>query len=300
MVGTTHECEPLSTGRVECTANLLRPGLSASEIDSEVARQLKSDAHTIYRLDSDAVRELAPTLVVTQALCAVCAVPESTVRAAVCTMGDCRVVSADPHTLEELFGVVQSVADAARRHAAGARLVRHLRARLDALKLLSLGHGNASKSGVMVLEWPDPPYAPGHWVWEMVDSAGGDCVLGSQGVPSRRVAWDELHGIKAEHVAQGKKLYVVAAFCGYDLAENECEVDKICDREDWAKLTDDTEHVEVYATNATAYFSRPGPRLIDGCGLLAYILHRASQYRPSPGSASVLRQGQWLDLSKLK
>lgn len=162
IVGTTHECPPLPNSPAACTANMLPPGLSASEIDAAVTHSLAADPHTIYRLDVGLVQSLAPTVVVTQALCAVCAVPEDAVRAVACTMpGQCEVVAADTHTLAGLFGVIEKVARAVGRTSEAKALNVRLAARLDAVREATKSR---KRRRVMVLEWPDPPFAPGHWV----------------------------------------------------------------------------------------------------------------------------------------
>ena len=163
VVGVTHECpEQMSVGRVACTANHLPAGLSASEIDAAVTRSFQSDPHTIYRLDVDAVRSLHPTTIVTQRLCAVCAVPEDVVRAVACTFPQkCNVVSADPHELPDLFDSIQSIARRIGRAQQAEVLVKQLKERLATVEKAVAG---LHRPRVMVLEWPDPPYAPGHWV----------------------------------------------------------------------------------------------------------------------------------------
>lgn len=162
IVGTTHECPDFASGRVKCTANMLPPGMSAAEIDAAVTASLSADPHTIYRLDIDAVRRLKPTVIVTQSLCAVCAVPESAVQAVACTLPFlCKVVSADPHNLLELFESIAKISRAVGREKEGEIVVKRLKERLNEVR--NVVH-MLPKKRVMVLEWPDPPYAPGHWV----------------------------------------------------------------------------------------------------------------------------------------
>jgi len=292
VVGTTHECEPLSEGRVVCTANLLPPNLTAAEIDDAVCASLASDLHTIYRLDTDAVRNLNPSVIVTQALCAVCAVPEDAVRDVACTLPAlCRVATADPHTLYELFEVIENVAKVVRRPEMGRRLVWNLKDRLAEVRKLCSHVKEEDKRRVMVLEWPDPPYAPGHWVPDMIDVAGGICCLGESGQKSKRITWKEFTEAKAD--------VIIAGFCGYDLKQNEEECDKVKTKE-WLDIIDkcNTNEIEIYASNATAYYSRPGPRLIDGTELLAHILHRTPEYKPKEaGCISIRKDGKWVDLA---
>lgn len=288
LVGVTHECDfPTHASKLQhCTANLLPPNLSAKEIDDAVARTITDDPHSIYRLDTDIVTQLHPTVIVTQSLCAVCAVPEKAVQDLTCTLPfSCSVVSSDPHTLEQLFNSIQYIGNAIDFSEAATTLVESLKQRLS---LVRTSVPSSPRPKVVVLEWPDPPYAPGHWVPDMIEAAGGTCALGESGEKSRRVTWESLHEIGAE--------IIVNAFCGYDLAQNERECDKMNVSADWIKFT---AGARIYASNASAYFSRPGNRLVDGTELLAFIIHGLAQYKPQPGFASVSAEGGWNDLAYL-
>jgi iron complex transport system substrate-binding protein len=160
LVGCTHECDfpkGVADRLKHVTRSMLPPGLKAAEIDAAVVKAMKSDAHTIYALDTDALHVLRPRYIVTQKLCDVCAVPERSVRALACSLpSDCTVISADPSTLHELFGSIQTVGDAVGAPKTTA-MVRGLRERLDNVEQLTRGHASER---VVVLEWPDPPYAP--------------------------------------------------------------------------------------------------------------------------------------------
>lgn len=288
VVGVTHECDFPSeaTHRKHCTANLLPPNLSAKEIDDAVARTLTDDPHSIYRLDTETVRQLKPTVIVTQSLCAVCAVPETAVQNLTCTLPyACSVVSSDPHTLEELFDSIHHIGKTIGFGDSATKLVDSLKLRLSCVRKAV---PSSPRPKVVVLEWPDPPYAPGHWVPDMIDAAGGTCAVGEKGQKSRRVTWESLHDIRAD--------IIVNAFCGYDLAQNERECDKLNGHPDWIKFTSSA---RVYASNASAYFSRPGNRLIDGTELLAFVIHGLDQYKPRPGCASMRGNDGWTDLACL-
>jgi iron complex transport system substrate-binding protein len=160
IVGCTHECDyPVGAADdiKHVTRSLLPPGLKAAEIDAAVAKAMKSDAHTIYALDTHALHALHPRYIVTQKLCDVCAVPERHVRALACSLpSDCTVVSADPSTLQELFDSILTVGDAVGAPKT-AQMVQGLKQRLESVKERTLGHASLR---VAVLEWPDPPYAP--------------------------------------------------------------------------------------------------------------------------------------------
>lgn len=291
LVGCTHECDypPAAASLPHCTANLLPPNLSAAEIDVAVARTLTDDPHSIYRLDVEAVHALRPSTIVTQSLCAVCAVPESTVSSLACTLPHaCKVVSADPHTLEELYGSIQSIGACVAYGSGAAGVVSALKRRMQTVRE-SIPQAPPSQK-VVVLEWPDPPYAPGHWVPDQIEAAGGVCALGTSGAKSVRVSWEELTPIQPA--------VIICAFCGYDLKQNENECDKIADDPRWREFS---KSAAVYASNASAYFSRPGPRLIDGVELLTYVLHKLEQFRPKePGMISRRVGDTWKDLCSEK
>lgn len=289
VVGVTHECDfpPEAATRKHCTANLLPPNLSAREIDQAVSKSLKEDPHSIYRLDTEVVRKLEPTVIVTQRLCPVCAVPEKAVLDFTCTLPyTCKVVSSDPHTLEELFESIFHIANAIDEQDSAVRLVDGLKLRLSFLRSAI---PSAPRPRVIVLEWPDPPYAPGHWVPDMIEAAGGICALGASGEKSKRVTWEHLCGLDAADI-------VVTAFCGYHLIENERECDKLKGHPDWIKFT---ASAKVYASDASSYFSRPGNRLIDGTELLAYIIHGTPSLKPKAGCASLQLENGWEDISHL-
>lgn len=289
IVGVTHECDyPEAVHSiVKCTASLLSPDLTAKEIDTAVSAAIH-DVHTIYRLDASVIHGLRPTIIVTQSLCAVCAVPQSEVESLACTLpNNCKVIASDPHTLRELFSSILEIGTAVGRPQETKLVVQSLRTRLDRLsaEILKLGK-KQSKPRVIFLEWPDPPYAPGHWVPDQIVAAGGLVALGESGQKSKRVSWDELHSIHAD--------VIVLAFCGYDLYENQRQAELASQLQQWSKFI---EGKKVYATNASALYSRPGDRLIDGAELLAYILHGIETYRPTKGNASLLNDSVWTDLA---
>lgn len=285
VVGVTHECDHPSeaSNLAHCTGNLLPPNLSARQIDDAVAAALLDDEHSIYRLNVEKVKALKPSVIVTQSLCAVCAVPEKTVQKLSCTLPlKCRVVSSNPQDLAGLFETIVNIGAAIGFEESAKQLVFRLKKRLLDVR----NSVPATRPRVVVLEWPDPPYAPGHWVPDMIQSVGGICLLGKPGERSKRVTWSSLIELRPD--------VVVSAFCGYNLKENETESDKVRHSPDWKAFV---AHANVYATNASAYFSRPGNRLVDGTELLAYILYKLPQYKPSKESASILKNGKWVDLS---
>ncbi|HEY3971102.1 MAG TPA: cobalamin-binding protein [Solirubrobacteraceae bacterium] len=258
VVAVTHECDypPAATAIDQVTRDVLPAGLSAAEIDAAV-RERTQRGDAIYELDGDALAALDPDLIVTQALCPVCAVSYAEVAELAKGLPSCpQVISLDPHTLGETLQDVHTLAEAADRRERGAELVGELTARIDRIKCAVQ---DRPRGRVAALEWLDPVYIAGHWTPELVELAGGEDVLGSPGAPSVTVSWEELAAARPE--------VVVTMPCGYDAARAHAEA-LACSSE-LATLCAE----RVVAVNASAYFSRPGPRLIDGLELLAHILH---------------------------
>src|SRR4051794_25587883 len=181
-------------------------GLAPAQIDAYVA-QAMARGEDLYHLDEGALAGLDADLVVTQDLCAVCAVDVSVVDEALAHLGcTAEVLTIDPHTLEEVFASIETLGAATGRLDAAQALVASQRGRLETVAKRVTGRRRAR---VMLLEWTDPPYAPGHWIPEMVDLAGGQPLLGRAGEKSGRVTWEQVHDAEPEGV--------VVAPCGYDL-----------------------------------------------------------------------------------
>jgi iron complex transport system substrate-binding protein len=258
VVGVTHECDFPEAARSlpHITRDKLPAGLSAAEIDAAV-REHTERGEAIYELDSDRLRELEPDLIVTQELCPVCAVSYDDVREVAQTIvTKPRVVALDPHTLGESFGDVRTIAQLTDSRDAALELITRQRGRVDAVRVAVRG---AERVPVAAIEWLDPVFVAGHWTPQLIELAGGIDVLGFAGEHSERTTW--------EMVAAAGPEVVVCMPCGYDadrsLAEAFAYVDKL--RGLGAR--------RVVAVDAAAYFSRPGPRLVDGLELLAHILH---------------------------
>jgi iron complex transport system substrate-binding protein len=248
------------------------PALSAAQIDGAVAT-LVASGEPLYRLDEDLIQALRPDLILAQDLCRVCAVSSGDVTDALDRLG-CRadVVSLDPTTLDDVIAAVTAVATAAGVAGRGRALAEVLRGRVDEVRRLTSGAG---KRRVLELEWSDPPFVGGHWVPEMVDAAGGTSLLAAAGRPSVRVAWDEIAGADVD--------VVVVAPCGYGLDEAVAEGSELLARPELAAAR------EIWALDGSAYFSRPGPRVVDGVELLGSVLHPGLVPPPPPGRARRLR-----------
>lgn len=254
VVGVTFECDyPVQARERRIVSTSAMPeGLGPREIDEFVAAAL-ARGEDLYRLSADALRDLDADVVVTQDLCAVCAVDVSVVEDALGYLG-CRadVVTIDPHTLAEVFDSVLVLGERTGHRDAAQSLVASLRARVDAVRSEVTG---LAQPRVLVLEWTDPPFAPGHWIPEMVQIAGGECLLGRVGEKSYRVTW--------EQVGECAPDVVVCAPCGFNLDGSVALAEQVRDR---------FPGVPVWAVDANASFARPGPRLVDGIEALAGIL----------------------------
>jgi iron complex transport system substrate-binding protein len=258
VVAVTHECDFPAAARSlpQITRDVLPPGLSAGEIDAAV-RERTERGEAIYELDAERLRELEPDLIVTQELCPVCAVSIDDVRAVAETISSQpRVVALDPHTLGESFGDVRTIAQLTDSRKAALDLIARQRARVDAVRLAVR---RAERVPMAAIEWFDPVFIAGHWTPQIVDIAGGIDVLGFAGEHSEQSTWAT--------VAAAAPRVVVAMPCGYDAERSHAEASAHAD----ALRAVGAER--VVAVDASAYFSRPGPRLVDGLELMAHILH---------------------------
>jgi len=272
VVGVTHECDypPAALALPQVTRDVLPSGLSAGEIDTAV-RERTLQGEAIYALDRDTLAALEPDLIVTQALCPVCAVSyEEVADFAKALPSPPSVIALDPKTLGETFGDVRTLAQATERRDSGVDLIQRAAARIDRVKLAVRAQ---RRPRVAALEWLEPVYVAGHWTPQLIELAGGEDVLGLPGEPSMTVSW--------ETVAAAKPEVVVVMPCGYDAPRALEEAMEHCD--ELAALGAQ----RIMAVDASAYFSRPGPRLTDGLELLAHILHPERVPDPPTGATAV-------------
>jgi iron complex transport system substrate-binding protein len=269
VIAVTHECDypPAARELPKITRDVLEPGLSPREIDAAVKERTLA-GESIYELDDELLRDLRPDLIVTQELCAVCAVSYDDVRAIAEEIETHpRVVSLDPHTIGEVLGDVRTLAQITDRKDAAVDLVRDASARIDRVRVAVRG---LRRPRVAALEWLDPPFAAGHWTPQLIEYAGGEDVLGFAGEKSEETSWAAVEAAQPD--------VVVVMPCGFDaeIAHREAEMHR-----------DELVGVgagEVVAVDAAAYFSRPGPRIIDGLELLAHILHPEKFPEPPEGA----------------
>jgi iron complex transport system substrate-binding protein len=258
VVAVTHECDyPEAATRLpRLTRSVVADGLEPAQIDARV-RELVGAGEALYELDEEALAAERPDLIVTQALCAVCAVSYEDVRTVAARLpGSPEVLSVDPSTLDEVFGDLVRLGATCGARDRGERLRRELQARIDAV---GAAVADAPRARVAALEWLDPPFAGGHWVPEMIALAGGVDALAEPGTRSREIGWDE--------VAAARPEVAVAMPCG--LYADEAAEQAEAHRTDLAA----TGANRVFAVDAASSFSRPGPRLADGVELLSHLLH---------------------------
>ena len=258
VVAVTHECDhpAQATALPRLTSSVIPEGLPAAEIDARV-REVTGRGEALYRLDEERLASLTPDLIVTQALCAVCAVSYHDVRAVAERLpSQPAVISLDPETLDEVLADLGRLGDATGDGDRGRRLAAELHGRLDAVREAVAGR---ERPRVAALEWLEPVFAGGHWVPEMIELAGGTDVLGEAGEKSRVVSWDE--------VADAAPEIVVAMPCGLYCEEAAAQARA------HARRLGELGAGRVFAVDAASSFSRPGPRLTDGIELLGHLLH---------------------------
>lgn len=258
VVGVTHECDypPAAAELPHLTATVLPEGLDAGEIDAAV-KEVIGEGRALYTLDEELLAELAPDLIVTQAVCEVCAVSyEDVVAVAGRLPGQPRVLQQDPSTLAEVLDDVTRLGEAAGIGAESRALRQALEERLNAVKEAV---ADRPRPRALALEWLDPPFLGGHWIPEMIALGGGEDVVGRAGQKSPQVEWASLAGLEPD--------VVVSMPCGWYLEDSRAQA-----LEHRAQL-DSLGARQVFAVDAASTFSRPGPRLVDGVELLGHLLH---------------------------
>ena len=258
VVAVTHECDFPRQARElpHLTRTVLAEGLGAAQIDAAV-KETVGEGRALYELDEQRLAELAPELIVTQAVCDVCAVSyEDVVAVAGRLPSRPKVLQQDPSTLGEVLEDVIRLGEATGREADAHDLRADLEGRLASVRAAVAG---ASLPRVIALEWLDPPYVGGHWVPEMISIAGGEDVAGPPGLKSPEVSWGELSGLRPD--------VVIAMPCGWYAGEAHAQA-----VEQWDRIAP-LGASRIYAVDAASTFSRPGPRLVDGVELLGHILH---------------------------
>jgi iron complex transport system substrate-binding protein len=275
LAAITEECDwPLETDDKPIVSRSALPaGLAAPrEIDDAVRERMDAE-QPLYELDVDLIRRIQPEVILTQDLCRVCAVPSGQVELALERLGvtDAKVVSLDPRSLEEVLASIRTVGTTIGAADAADELVEDLRARVAAVKRVTDGLPSIR---TFALEWLHPAFVGGHWVPDMVRLAGGENLLNEPEQRSRTLSWHEIAAANPE--------VVVFMPCGYDLEAAEDEGARLLDAPRFGELQA-SRTGNVFAVDASAYFSRPGPRLVDGVEVLAWALHPDAFAEPPPG-----------------
>lgn len=280
VVGVSHECDfPAEANKrprvTHCPVH--NAGLTSKEVDEWVRRALRENG-TIYTVDEPLLRDLRPDVILTQKLCDVCAVGYGTVaRLAETLPGPPRVVNLEPSSLSDIFDDIRHVAQACGATERAEEVIANLSARVEAVRdrAAQIDH----RPRCFLMEWVDPPFCSGHWGPELVEIAGGHDPLGRKHQPSAQIDWQD--------VIEARPEIIVLALCGYDvdLARRDYELLRRFPGFDSLPAA---RSGEVYLVNASAYFARPGPRIVDSLELLAGILH-PEEFSEFTGSSFIQR-----------
>jgi iron complex transport system substrate-binding protein len=282
LVGVTDECDypaDAVTKPVVSRSALPQGRLQTPrEIDDAVRHQVGT-SQPLYVLDTELLRREQPEVILTQDLCRVCAVPSGQVQQALDQLGlpDAKVISLDPQTLGDVIAQLEVVGKLLDREERAAELAAGLRERIAVVKDTAKRVPSVS---VFALEWSDPPFSAGHWIPEMIELVGGTPVMAEKGQPSRETAWHEIRAAAPE--------VIVFMPCGYYLEEAEEEAGSFLSQPEFAD-TPAVRNGNVYAVDATSFFSRPGPRIVDGLEILAWAVH--PDFYPAPPDGTIAKLG---------
>ncbi len=270
VVGVTYECnEPaIAADLPHVTDTIIPSGATPAEID-EIIRDAMAAGRELYTLDRDLLRSLDPDLIVSQDLCRVCALPSGTVDEAVASLG-CRaeVFSYDPMTLDGVLDEMERLGQVAGAPPEGLARVDDLRRQLHDVRAATDSVESSARPRVLLLEWPDPPYTPGHWIPDQIEAAGGTVLLGHPGGRSSATTWDDV-------VASEPDVLIVAP-CGFDHDAAQAQLATVVARSDMA-ATAAVREGRAYAIDADAFIVRPGPRLVAGVMELAGLIRGSSE-----------------------
>ena len=266
LVGVSHECDypPSVKSLPVLTRSKIPEGLPSQQIDQLVSEQLKND-EALYSLELDTLQQLAPDLIVSQALCDVCAVSGNDVLRALGSLpGQPNLVNLEPVCLEDMLETVGLVAQAAGCAEKGEQYVAELRCRINQIASRTSEIAEADRPRVAMLDWLDPLFDGGHWCPEIIELAGGTPCLGEHRTPSRRREWSELVAARPDTI--------VIALCGFDIARSLKDVAEFFRNKEFAPFLAESAP-QVFLIDGNAYFSRSGPRLVDSLEILAHALH---------------------------
>ena len=278
LVGVSHECDypPSVVGLPILTSSRIPKGLDSGEIDRLVTDQLKND-EALYDLVMTPLIELEPQLIVTQALCDVCAVSGNDVAKAIGRLpGDPQVVNLEPICLGDVLDTINLLAKAANCEESGHRYRAELQARIDTVAERSQTIGD--KPRVALLDWLEPLFDGGHWSPEIIDLAGGEPCFGAKQEPSQRREWDQLIAARPD--------YIFIALCGFNVQRSMQDVEAFIACDGFIELQA-AANTKVFLVDGNAYFSRPGPRLVDALEIMANALHPSIHSLPAGLPAAI-------------
>ncbi len=265
LVGISHECDHPPGVRVKpvvvrCAVDMT--GMSTREIDVAVSNHLRQ-GKSLYELDEEALRKAAPDLIVTQDLCQVCAPSGNEVTQVLAAMKPPpEIIWQSPKTFEDVLQDFLKLGQRTGREAEAMRWIQEARGRIE--QITRITQRLPAPTRVCFLEWVDPLYCGGHWIPEMVRWAGGSDPVSRNGTDSVRVAWDD--------ILQSSPEVLVVSPCGYDMEKALKQSEHLKTLSGWKDLPA-VRNGRVYAVDGNSYFARPGPRLVDGVELLAYLIH---------------------------
>jgi len=265
LVAVTHECDypSVALGKPQITRSRLTPDMSSGEIDAAVRSQLASDAHSLYTIDRDLLADLRPDLVVTQQLCTVCAVDMEDVLDAIRDLPHIpEVINLEPMSLSDVLGDIEMLGEATSHSPASRILVNSLEARIEQVR--EAAAQAVDEPRVAFLEWVDPLFCGGHWNPELVRLAGGHDPLGQEGEPSQRIEWEQVAAFDPE--------VMVISCCGFSAERARQDLPLLEALPGYGDLPC-VRSGRIHVVDGSAYFSRPGPRLVDSLELLADFLH---------------------------
>lgn len=288
LVGVTHECDypPEATSKSRVIMSLINPKeLPSEKIDRLISENYKAGKST-YIVEEEALRRANPDIILTQGLCDVCAVSDNEVKDAARVLGHSpRIISLAPSTLDEILETILIIGEATERREQARELVDRLEHRIERVR--SLLAQEKDRPRVFCMEWLDPPYVAGHWVPEMVEIAGGEHGMGRAGEPSFKVSWEEI----SDYAPQ----VIILMPCGFDTEKTLEEANILASNESW-HLLPAVKKGHVYLVDANSYFSRSGPRVVDGLEILAKILHPEIVPFEIPGNSTInLRNHLYLE-----
>ncbi len=267
IVGVSHECDYPSFVKElpNVTESLIPKDASSLEIDIAVRKQLSTEK-AIYHLDMEVLKELKPDFIITQSLCEVCAVAEDEVLEAVCELpGDAQIINLEPMSLEDVFNTLLLVGEETNFKQQARLAVDKLKERVESvIEITEKNITLNAKPKLVFLEWLDPLFNAGHWTPELIEYAGGISLLSNKHRPSNTISWDS--------VVETNPDALFVSCCGYNLERTLLDMPIIEKKSEWSNLKAPKQN-QVFVIDGNAYFSRPGPRLVDGLEIMAHALH---------------------------